>query len=299
MSDEQLSAPTPFATIRQEDEDGNEYWSARDLAPLLDYQRWENFRTVVLKAQIACANSGQIVADYFRDATKIVPVGIGGQRAVEDYHLARYACYLVVQNADPRKPAVALGQSYFAVQTQRQEEADAVAQLTEAQRRLYLRSQVRRQNTELAATAQGAGVITTQDFAIFQDHGYMGLYDGERATDIARRKRLRAGQPILDHMGSTELAANLFRTTQAEEKIRREGITGAEAANQTHYTVGQTVRRTIAEIGGTMPEDLPTPAESIGQLEATERRRLAAEARRIAQLAEGQQELFGGDDAAT
>ena len=300
MSDEQPAAPTPFAAIRQEDAAGNEYWSARDLAQVLGYAGWRKFKNALDRAITACENSGQQPADHFARVGKMVALGSGAQRHVEDYHLSRFACFLTVQNADPTKPVVALGQTYFAVRTHEAETADAQAGLTAAQRRLFLRGEVRYQNKELVATARGAGVITTQDFAIFQDHGYMGLYNGERARDIARRKRLqerlRAGQPILDHMGSEELASHLFRAAQAESRIRREGIVGREAANQAHEEMGQRVRSFIIEGGGTLPEDLPTPAESIGQLEAAERRRLARAARRTVHLAEGQQELFGGDD---
>ncbi len=209
----------------------------------------------------------------------MIPTGKGARRPVQDWELSRYACYLIVQNADPSKPVVALGQTYFAVQTRRQELADAdeLAGLTEAQKRLYVRTQVAAHNKQLAEAANLAGVITARDFAIFQDHGYRGLYNGETARDIAARKRLAKGEKILDWMGSTELAANLFRATQTEEKIRREGITGKQEANATHHAVGRAVRETIRQLGGTMPEDLPTPVESVQQLERREQRRLGAE----------------------
>jgi DNA-damage-inducible protein D len=241
----------------------------------LEYTNWRNFNGVILKAQIACENSGNDPADHFVGAIKMVAIGSDAKREVEDMHLSRYACYLIVQNADPAKPVVALGQTYFAVQTRRQEVADATAmsELTEDQRRLLLRQRIRHQNTDLASAAKTAGVITGQDFAIFQNHGYRGLYNGLTAEAIHRRKKLRKSQHILDHMGTTELAANLFRSTQAEDKLRREQIKGKDAANQVHYQAGVIVRRAIAEMGGTMPEDLPT-VDSIKKLERVEKKRL-------------------------
>lgn len=263
-----------FESIRHEDEDGNEYWSARDLAKVLGYAKWDKFKHVIGKAEVACENSAQAVSDHFLQAGKLIEAGKGAQREIEDVHLSRYACYLIVQNADPSKEIVALGQTYFAVQTRRQEQADELAALTEDQKRFFLRGQVAHHNIQLAEAASMAGVITAFDFAIFQDHGYMGLYGGERARDIHARKGLKKSQQILDHMGSTELAANLFRATQTEEKIRREGIEGKDAANHTHFEVGKKVRQTIAELGGTMPEALPTPPESIQQIQRKEQKRV-------------------------
>ncbi len=276
-----LSSPqpeqTPFERIRQMDDDGTEYWSARDLMKVLDYAEWRNFKTALIKAQLACENSGQDPADHFVDATKMVPLGSDARREVEDMHLSRYACYLIVQNADPNKEVVALGQTYFAVQTRRQEisDAEALAELTEDQRRLLLRQRIKVQNTDLASAAKNAGVITGIDFAIFQNHGYRGLYNGLTAEDIHKRKKLKKSQHILDHMGTTELAANLFRSTQAEDKLRRDQVQGKAAANDVHYQAGVVVRRAIAELGGTMPEDLPS-ADSIKKLERAEKKRLAA-----------------------
>jgi DNA-damage-inducible protein D len=229
------------------------------------------------RAILACQHSGQEPEEHFDSTIKMIRLGKGGQRKVEDFHLSRYACYLLIQNADPDKDIVALGQTYFAVQTRRQEYADAgraLEDLSENQKRLYLRNELADHNTKLATAAQNSGVVTSSDFAIFQDHGYMGLYGGLRARDIHQRKALKRSQHILDHMGSTELAANLFRATQTEEKIRRENIQGKEAANQTHYDVGQEVRATIKRLGGTMPEDLPTPDQSIQQIEQAELKRL-------------------------
>jgi len=270
-------ADTPFERIRQIDPDDLEFWSARDLMKVLEYTDWRNFKSVLLKAQIACENSGNDPTDHFVDASKMVAIGSDAKREVEDMHLSRYACYLIVQNADPAKEVVALGQTYFAVQTRRQEVADteALAELTEDQRRLLLRQRVKLQNTDLASAAKSAGVITARDFAVFQNHGYRGLYNGLTAEAIHRRKQLKKSQHILDHMGATELAANLFRSTQAEEKLRRDQVQGKDAANDVHYQAGVVVRRAIAELGGTMPEDLPN-ADSIKKLERAEKKRLAA-----------------------
>lgn len=272
---EENSNSTPFEAIRQLDEADNEYWSARDLAKVLGYKtNFRNFQPVIDKAMVAIENSGQNSADHIAQVRNMIATGKGAKRQVEDYRLSRYACYIVVQNSDPNKPIVALGQTYFAVQTRRQEEADELTGLTEAQRRLFLRGQLADHNKQLANTAKGAGVITSFDFAVFQDHGYMGLYAGEKAQDIHLRKGLKPNQKILDHMGNTELAANLFRSTQAEEKIRREKIKGKDKANQAHHEVGAKVRGFIKELGGAMPEELPTPADSIQELEHKEKKRL-------------------------
>ena len=270
-------AESPFERIRQIDPDDYEFWSARDLMTVLDYVSWQKFKNVLLKAQIACENSGNDPSDHFTHAVKMVAIGSDAKREVEDMHLSRYACYLIVQNADPTKEVIALGQTYFAVQTRRQEmvDADALTELTEDQRRLLLRQRIKLQNTDLASAAKTAGVISALDFAIFQNHGYRGLYNGLTADAIHRRKRLKKSQHILDHMGTTELAANLFRSTQAEDKLRRDQIQGKESANEVHYQAGVVVRRAIAELGGTMPEDLPS-ANSIKKLERAEKKRLAA-----------------------
>jgi len=255
--------------------EGVEFWSARDLGEALGYKtNYRNFKKVIERAIVACENSGQDVADHFAQTRKMIQLGKGAQRSVEDVHLSRYACYLIVQNADPGKEVVALGQTYFAVQTRRQEEADELAGLTEDQKRLYLRGELANHNKQLAEAANLAGVVRGIDFAIFQDHGYMGLYGGLRSRDIHRRKGLQKSQQILDHMGSTELAANLFRATQADEKLRRDQIQGINNANRTHYEVGQEVRETIRRLGGTLPEDLPTPKESVQHLRRRERKQL-------------------------
>jgi DNA-damage-inducible protein D len=265
---------SPFDATRQTTTEGGEYWSARDLAKLLSYSTWQKFQKVILQAQKACEQSGQAVADHFNLVVKMVPIGSGAQRSREDYQLSRYACYLLVQNADPSKPIVALGQTYFAVQTRRQELTDELAALPEGQKRLIYRSQMTIFNTRLAEAAKQSGVIEPFDFAIFQDHGYKGLYSGETAQRIATRKGLQPGTPILDYMGSEELGANIFRATQTEAKLRREHTTKKEEANQTHYKMGHKVRQFIKDVGGTMPEDLPTPAESIQELERKEQKRL-------------------------
>lgn len=263
-----------FESIRQQDEAGDEFWSARDLAPLLDYQDWRNFMQVVDKARLACEQSGQAVANHFGDVTKMVNIGSGAQRPVPDVHLSRYACYLIVQNGDPSKPVIANGQTYFAMQTRRQELADdaSFARLSEDDKRVAIRNELAQHNKYLAAAAKDAGVETSLDFAIFQEHGYKGLYGGLGAKDIHARKGLKKSQKILDHMGSTELAANLFRATQAEEKLRRDGVKGKQRANQTHFEVGRKVRETIRELGGTMPENLPTPEQSIQQIEGAQKK---------------------------
>ena len=280
-----------FETIRHTDGAGGEWWSARELARALTYSEWRNFIKTMDAAILACEASGHAPSDHFGELTVMIPIGKGAQRQMKDWRLSRYACYLIVMNGDSSKPVIALGQTYFAVQTERARLADAragdvLAGLDEAQRRLLTREQLARQNATLASAAQGAGVLTARDFAVFQDHGYAGLYNGERARDIAARKGLKRGERILDHMGSEELAANLFRATQAEAKITREGITGREAANQAHHDVGVIVRRVIIdELGGTPPEKLPTPSESIAQVQARER--LAVERERQPSLFDG------------
>ena len=263
----QTSVISSFESIRRSEENGNEFWFARELAPLLDYQDYRNFLRVIEKARQACEGSGYDNEDHFGEVTKMVDIGSGAQRPVEDVKLSRYACYLIVQNADPAKPVIAHGQTYFAVQARRKELEEGDAQSRENHNRLRARSELSYHNKALAAAAKQAGVETALDYAVFQDHGYKGLYGGLGAKDIHAKKGLKKSQKILDHMGSTELAANLFRATQAEDKLRREGIKGKAAANRTHLEVGRKVRQTIEELGGTMPENLQTPEKSIKQLE--------------------------------
>jgi len=258
-----------FESIKREDGNGNEYWNARDLAKTIGYSEYRHFLPVINRAKEACINSGQKPVDHFEEILDMVKIGSGATRELEDVRLSRYACYLIVQNADPSKEVVAQGQTYFAIQTRRQELQDQQKfnQLSEDQRRLILRNELTEHNKTLTAAAKEAGVTTHLDYAVFQDHGYKGLYGGLGAKDIHSRKELNKSQKILDYMGSTELAANLFRATQAEEKLRRENISGKDNANSVHYQVGQKVRKTIGELGGIMPEDLPTPATSVKQLE--------------------------------
>lgn len=263
-----------FEGIRQFDGEGNEYWVARDLQPLLEYAAWDKFKRVIEKAMEACRQSGNEVDDHFSQTAKMVDIGSGAKREIEDYRLSRYACYLIVQNGDPSKPVIANGQTYFALQTRRQELSDneALVRLSENDKRLLARAELAEHNKHLAAAAKDAGVDTPIDYAIFQDHGYKGLYGGRGAKDIHAIKGLKKSQKILDHMGSTELAANLFRATQTEEKLRRDQVRGKQKANQTHYEVGKKVRQTIDELGGTMPEALPTPEKSIQQIESAKKK---------------------------
>lgn len=264
-----------FESIKHINEYGEEYWLARELQSVLEYARWENFSKAIDRAQKACANTGFDVDDHFREVTKMVQLGSGAERAVDDVMLSRYACYLVVMNGDPNKEVIAVGQTYFAVKTRQQELIEKYEEMSEDQKRLAIRNEMKRHNIALADAAHGAGVIEPKDYAIFQNKGYQGLYGGLGVKEIHARKGLKKSQKILDHMGSTELAANLFRATQTEEKLRRENIQGKAAANQTHYEVGRKVRQTIQELGGTMPEDLPTPEKSVQQIEReVERKKL-------------------------
>ncbi len=261
---------TLFEQIKRFDENGNEYWSARELSKVLEYTEYRNLKPVIDKAKEACKNSGQEIDNHFVEFHEMVKIGSGAERGFDDgVMLSRYACYLIVQNADPTKEVVAIGQTYFAVQTRLQEirQMEEYSRLsTEDEKRLFLRNEMKKHNLQLADAAKGAGVIDPIDYAIFQNHGYMGLYGGLDAKGIHQRKGLRKSQQILDHMGSTELAANLFRATQTEEKLKRDKIKGKANANNTHFEVGKKVRKTIEEIGGTMPEDLPV-ADSIKKLE--------------------------------
>ncbi|MCK9628310.1 MAG: DNA damage-inducible protein D [Bacteroidales bacterium] len=265
-----------FEQIKQTDENGNEFWSARDLSKVLEYSEYRHFIPVIERAKEACTNSGQNISDHFEDILEMVNIGSGAQRQTESVKLSRYACYLIVQNADPGKEIVAMGQTYFAVQTRMQEirQMDEYNRLsTEDEKRLFLRNEMAKHNTQLAAAAKDAGVVESIDYAIFQNHGYMGLYGGLDANAIHKKKGLKKSQQILDHMGSTELAANLFRATQTEEKLRRENIKGKQKANQTHYEVGKKVRKTIEELGGEMPENLPV-ADSIKTIDKNKEPRL-------------------------
>ena len=256
-----------FESIMHVSEDGREYWYARELQKVLEYTKWSNFVKVIEKAKISCQNAANDVELHFADVGKTSPMPNGGEKIIEDMKLTRYACYLIVQNGDPRKEVIALGQTYFAVKTREQELSENIEQLSENQKRLAIRNEMKEHNKSLAEAAQNAGVMTSTEYAVFQNKGYQGLYGGLGAKEIHQRKGLKPNQKILDHMGSTELAANLFRATQTDEKLRRENIQGKTNANKVHYEVGAKVRQTIKELGGTMPEDLPTPEKSIRQIE--------------------------------
>lgn len=262
-----------FESIKHINEYGMEYWTARELMPVLEYKQWRQFSDAIDRAKKACETSGNRVSDYFADVRKIVKTGVA-TKGIEDYHLSRYACYLIAMNGDPRKKAIAMAQSYFAIKTRQQELSENFERLSEEQKRLAIRGELKHHNKSLADAAHEAGVETSRDYAIFQNFGYMGLYGGLKAQDIAKRKGLKKGQAILDHMGSTELAANLFRATQTDEKLRRDHVKGKAAANTTHFAVGKKVRETIKELGGTMPEDLPTPDKSIKQIESEQKKLL-------------------------
>ena len=263
-----------FESIKHVNEYGNEFWYARELQSILEYTEWRNFQKLIEKAQTACENSDMAVDECFVEVNKTSPMPNGGVKLIDDYILSRYACSLIVMNGDPRKEVIAVGQTYFAVKTRQQELIDHYDELSEDQKRLAIRKEMKAHNKSLAEAVQKAGVIKSYDFAIFQNYGYQGLYGGLGVKEIHERKGLKKNEKILDHMGSTELAANLFRATQTDEKLRRENIRGKEKANQTHYEVGRKVRQTIAELGGTMPEDLPTPEKSIKQIESEQKKRI-------------------------
>jgi len=264
-----------FEQIKKINEIGQEYWSARELYQALEYTKWENFLGVISKAKEACEKSGQSIADHFPRVGKMIQLAKGATRDIGDLHLTRYACYLIIQNADPSKETVALGQTYFAIQTRKQELLeDAFGKLeSEEEKRLYLRKEMAEHNKQLADAARAAGVIQPQEYAVFQNYGYMGLYNGLDAKGIHKKKGLKKNEGILDHMGSTELAANLFRATQTEEKLKRDKVKGKYNANKTHLEVGKKVRQTIKELGGTMPEDLPV-TENIKTIEEKKKKKI-------------------------
>lgn len=271
MNDMNTYSEEIFENIKHINENGQEFWYARELQKALEYSKWENFIKVIDKAKTACKGSNNSIEDHFPDVKKMVQAGVA-QKEVEDYMLSRYACYLIVMNGDPRKEIISFGQTYFAVKTRQQELIEDYNLLTEEQKRISIRNEIIEHNKSLAEAAQMAGIETPKDYAIFQNMGYQGLYGGLGAQQIHQRKGLKKGEKILDHMGSTELAANLFRATQTDEKIRRENIQGKEKANQTHYNVGKAVRKTIKDLGGTMPEDLPKPEKSIAQIEREQKK---------------------------
>ena len=263
---------SPFESIKQIDNDGNEYWFARDLQEVLEYSEWRNFSKIIEKAKNACETSGHRVQSEFVDTNKLVDVGANLQRSIQDIVLSRYACYLIAMNGDPRKEVIALAQTYFAVKTHEQEQLELQK---EDSLRLQIRQDIKEHNISLAEAANQAGIKEPRDYAIFQNEGYKGLYGGLGVKQIHARKGLKKSQKILDHMGSTELAANLFRATQTDEKLRREGIKGKPQANKVHHDVGAKVRQTIKELGGTMPEDLDTPTKSIQQIKKERQKKLS------------------------
>ena len=270
---EPLGETSIFENFKYFDKNHNEYLLARELQKILAYSEWRNFLNVIEKAITACENSGNDISNHFVDVNKTVHTG-ASSKDIEDIQLSRYACYLIVQNGDPRKKEIALGQTYFALQTHKQELSEKFQELSEDQKRLAVRHELKHHNKALADAAAHSGVKTGLEFAQFQNFGYKGLYDNRTAADIKKLKGLSKDQDILDHMGSTELAANLFRATQTEEKLRRDKIIGKNKANQTHYDVGKKVRQTIADLGGTMPEELPTPNKSIKELEREAKKKI-------------------------
>ena len=274
MGEIQNYSEETFESIKHINNYGQEFWYARELQVALEYSKWENFQKPLNKAMESCKASNNEVSDHFVDVNKTIAMPKGATKVIQDYELSRYACYLIVMNGDPRKEVIALGQMYFAVKTRQQELIDHYDELTDDQKRLAIRREMTEHNKNLVDAAKNSGVETSRDYAIFQNYGYKGLYGGLSAQDIHERKGLKKSQKILDHMGYEELAANLFRATQTEAKLRRENIQGKQNANQTHYEVGQKVRKTIQELGGTMPEDLPTPDKSIKQIEREELKRL-------------------------
>ena len=257
-----------FEDIRHFDEDGNEYWLARELQNVLGYTQWRRFSDAIDRAMVSCKLNEQKSEYHFADVGKMIDIGKGGKRDVGDMRLSRFACYLIVMNGDPRKEAIAHGQMYFAVKTRLQEVQELYNRLDEDGKRLFLRSDVKQKNMLLYEAAKKAGVQTTYEYAAFTDKGYMGLYGGLRVKDIAQRKGIGKNKQILDHMGSVELAANLFRITQTEDALIKNDVTDKIVAGETHYKVGKEVRNTIKRIGGTMPENLPTPSKSIPQLQS-------------------------------
>lgn len=268
---------SPFDAIRHVDAQGQDYWNAKELAKLLGYRQYTNFTRAIRKAEIACQESGEAVADHFLHVQESIKTGKGATRTFPTVHLSRFACYLLVENADPEgRPIVALGQKYFAVQTRRQELADelTLSTLPEDQKRLIYRREMAVLNHQLAEAAKLSGVIKPDHFATFTDRGYQGLYAGETENAIHTRKELTEDEHILDFMGSDELIANAFRASLARQRLERDQTRDREQANQIHYQAGRKVRQTIEEFGGTLPEHLPTPKKSFSQLEREEQKRI-------------------------
>lgn len=261
----EINDTTTFEDIKHIDEQGQEFWYARELQIVLNYKEWRKFENVINKAKDACQNSDIIISDHFVEVDKMVTIGSGAKRKQKEYKLTRYACYLIAQNGDSRKSVIALAQTYFAIQTRKQEINEReYSALTEDEKRFYQRSLTKKGNYSLNQAAKKAGV---KNYDKFHNCGYKGLYNGETADDIAKRKKLRYREDILDNMGSDELIANLFRISQTEQKLKRENIKTEKEANKAHYEVGSKIRNTIKELGGTMPEELPTPKKSLKELE--------------------------------
>ena len=261
-----------FEDIKHIDENGNEYWLARELQKVLQYTQWRRFENVINKAKLACKNSNIKVDDHFANVGKMVDIGSNTKRETNDYKLSRYACYLIAQNGDPRKEVISLAQTYFAIQTRKQELSEKeYHELTEDEKRFYQRDLTRKGNYSLNITAKNVGV---KNFDKFHNSGYKGLYNGETADDIFKRKKLRYREDILDNMGSEELADNIFRIAQTDAKLKRENVDNEYTANSVHYLVGKKVRKTIKDLGGTLPEDLPTPKHSLKELERDEQKKI-------------------------
>ena len=270
--DEKIYSNQSFEDIKHIDENGIEFWYARELQKVLDYKEWRKFENVIQKAIMACKNTGIIEAEHFVGADKLSKRANNAEVLIKDYKLTRYACYLIAQNGDSRKKVIALAQTYFAIQTRKQEISEKeYSLLTEDEKRFYQRNLTRKGNYSLNQTAKNAGV---KNFDKFHNSGYKGLYNGETADDIAKRKGLRYREDILDNMGSEELAANLFRITQTESKLKRDNISTEKEANKTHYNIGKNIREVIAKNGGTMPENLPTPEKSLKQLEKESKKKI-------------------------
>lgn len=274
MNELEVQQKKLFDDLRHFDENGNEFWFARELQEALQYKEWRNFQKVISTAQIACKISQQDIGYHFVEVNKTIAMPKGASKKVPDYKLTRYACYLIVMNGDPRKEVIAWGQTYFAVKTRQQELAELYEQLSEDEKRLFVRGDVKQKNMLLAEAAHRAGIKTQYEYATFQDAGYRGLYGGLTAQDIAEHKGLQNGEEILDWMGSEELAANWFRITQTEAKMRRENTDTPAKANAAHYEIGTIVREAIEKAGGTMPEALPTPDKSIQELQAEQRKQI-------------------------
>lgn len=271
----------PFEEIKHISEDGLEFWYARELANVLDYSQWRNFAKVLERAVLACKNSGYETIDHFAEVSKTIEMPKSASKQITDFRLTRYACYLIVQNGDPRKEVIALGQTYFAIQTRRQEVADYFNQLDEDNKRLVIRGDIKQWNQMLAEAAHNAGVISNEEYATFQNAGYMGLYGGMKVEDIHHKKGLKKADRILDFMGSTELIANLFRISQTEEKLKKDNIDSPDLANEIHFIVGKEVRGTIERVGGTLPEDLPVPSKSISQVEKEQLKKLKSSPQKL------------------